>query len=51
MTKCGKINMNGHEYRLKEINTQNIANIANSLEDLNKTMQQILNILKQDETD
>ena len=44
-------NMNGNEYRLKEINTENISNIANSLEDLNKTMQQILNILKQDETD
>lgn len=43
--------MNGNEYRLKEINTQNISNIANSLEDLNKTMKQILNILKQDETD
>jgi hypothetical protein len=44
-------NMNGNEYRLKEINTENISNIANSLEDLNKTMKQILNILKQDETD
>ena len=43
-------NMNGNEYRLKEINTENISNIANSLEDLNKTMEQILNILKQDET-
>ncbi|MGI9357939.1 MAG: hypothetical protein ACR2ON_00880 [Paracoccaceae bacterium] len=43
--------MNGNEYRLKEINTENISNIANSLEDLNKTMKQILNILKQDETD
>jgi hypothetical protein len=44
-------NMNGNEYRLKEINAENISNIANSLEDLNKTMKQILNILKQDETD
>lgn len=43
--------MNGNEYRLKEINTENISNIANSLEDLNKTMKQILHILKQDETD
>jgi len=43
--------MNSNEYRLKEINTENISNIANSLEDLNKTMKQILNILKQDETD
>ena len=48
MTKCGRINMNGHEYRLKEINTQNIANIANSLEDLTKVMQEILKILKEE---
>lgn len=40
--------MNGNEYRLKEINTENISNIANALEDLNKIMQQILNILKEE---
>jgi|TARA_B110000495_G_C23012823_1_gene599306 hypothetical protein len=39
--------MNGHEYRLKEINTQNISNIANTLEGLNKTMEQILKILQE----
>ena len=39
--------MDAHEYRLKEINTQNISNIANSLEDLTKVMQQILKILQE----
>lgn len=41
-------NMNGHEYKLKEINTENISNIAKSLEDLSATMKEILNILKEE---